>query len=664
MPYSNSYPSSNSAVEDARAEALARQDAELLLEKIKTVDGFGSGLDSDTVDGREASYLLSRDNHTGTQSSSTIDGLPAKVSAFKSIFDFMSDALRVKITGGTASAADATEISAAIDAGIAANPGGALYFPPGNYYVNKTFQQQANCCEIIGDGPNRAYFFQQTANIDTFKFGPPSSGSYLSGGPRLRGVLVSHASVIASSTTGAGVRFVQCSGYRIENSSINDTAEGLTIEGGQLGRIRDVGFFATSGSAKGAGSALLHFREADLGGSSYQPCYTVSATGLYLSASKLRKSCIRIASSDGLQFDNIYMGYGEDCLVTCEFDRDGAYIGAASFTNTYFDCVGAGNTPTAILIPSDAYTSSFIYGFNVGSGCILGNGDNYGFFCQKPQVMSVTFQDARFINFDKAAIVIDNASGDLLDFQSIGCEYQNCGSVSTSVINIANGRSLVLSGNNFADNVNVQVTISGTWRTGSITGNVNAQSTVADLSIGSATFTSSLVLAGNSSRRSQSANSWLGSTFGNVAVAEINRLDWYEEGAATPVLSFDGDSTGITYTRQLLKYTRVGDRVFYNGRITLSSKGSATGAVRIGAGAFPFASADANVSGYPGAVRFTNVTSGVGDSHIASDVVGGAAAGSVYMRIFKVTGGVGVGLQNSDLTDTSDFIFSGSYQVG
>jgi len=47
-------------------------DADELLTSIKTVDGTGSGLDADTVDGNEAAALLARANHTGTQTLSTI----------------------------------------------------------------------------------------------------------------------------------------------------------------------------------------------------------------------------------------------------------------------------------------------------------------------------------------------------------------------------------------------------------------------------------------------------------------------------------------------------------------------------------------------------------------------------------------------------------------
>ena len=46
-----------------------------LLVLIKTVDGAGSGLDADLLDGQHMSYALDRNNHSGTQAVGTITGL-------------------------------------------------------------------------------------------------------------------------------------------------------------------------------------------------------------------------------------------------------------------------------------------------------------------------------------------------------------------------------------------------------------------------------------------------------------------------------------------------------------------------------------------------------------------------------------------------------------
>ena len=51
----------------------------------------------------------------------------------------------------------------------------------------------------------------------------------------------------------------------------------------------------------------------------------------------------------------------------------------------------------------------------------------------------------------------------------------------------------------------------------------------------------------------------------------------YAASTWTPVLTFGGGSTGITYTTQAGQYVRVGKFVACTGLITLSSKGSSTG---------------------------------------------------------------------------------------
>lgn len=51
----------------------------------------------------------------------------------------------------------------------------------------------------------------------------------------------------------------------------------------------------------------------------------------------------------------------------------------------------------------------------------------------------------------------------------------------------------------------------------------------------------------------------------------------YEEGIWTPVLTFNGNSVGITYATQRGRYTKVGRTVTIHFEISLTSKGSSTG---------------------------------------------------------------------------------------
>jgi hypothetical protein len=58
-------------------------------------------------------------------------------------------------------------------------------------------------------------------------------------------------------------------------------------------------------------------------------------------------------------------------------------------------------------------------------------------------------------------------------------------------------------------------------------------------------------------------------------------LNWYEEGTWTPSLTWNGGTTGLTYSARSGYYTRVGRSVTLTFYIALSNKGSSTGAAII-----------------------------------------------------------------------------------
>ena len=59
--------------------ATADQTAAQILTLLLTVDGTGTGLDADKLDGQEGSYHLARANHTGTQTASTVSDFDSQV---------------------------------------------------------------------------------------------------------------------------------------------------------------------------------------------------------------------------------------------------------------------------------------------------------------------------------------------------------------------------------------------------------------------------------------------------------------------------------------------------------------------------------------------------------------------------------------------------------
>ena len=97
------------------------------------------------------------------------------------------------------------------------------------------------------------------------------------------------------------------------------------------------------------------------------------------------------------------------------------------------------------------------------------------------------------------------------------------------------------------------------------------------------------------------------------ASSDSNTLDDYAEGAFTPGMSFNNDSTGVTYSQQSGNYTKIGRLVMAQGFVTLTSNGTGVGAARL--------------TGLP-------FTSSSGASVGTIDVTaGGSSASGIYLKI-------------------------------
>jgi len=133
------------------------------------------------------------------------------------------------------------------------------------------------------------------------------------------------------------------------------------------------------------------------------------------------------------------------------------------------------------------------------------------------------------------------------------------------------------------------------------------------------------------------------------ASSNANTLDDYEQGSWTPGIDFSGGTTGITYSRQVGRYTKIGNMVYVNGSILLSNKGSSSGVVRISG--LPFTPGGAVSTLYP---------------CVGINVFGLDTTRQVVLQVNYSDGGFPVelklagtdtGLTNSECTNTSDFRF-------
>ena len=141
-----------------------------------------------------------------------------------------------------------------------------------------------------------------------------------------------------------------------------------------------------------------------------------------------------------------------------------------------------------------------------------------------------------------------------------------------------------------------------------------------------------------------------------------NQLDDYEEGTWTPTLQVNNSTTGITYASRSGSYTKVGRMVTLLCDVTISNKGSNTGAVAIAN--FPFVAGDTlsstsfNGTGFTGIWENLNTTT----SSITCWVSQGGTTAGVWRAIGSGSTSM-VTLTDADLLNTSSFRFIFTYET-
>jgi hypothetical protein len=137
------------------------------------------------------------------------------------------------------------------------------------------------------------------------------------------------------------------------------------------------------------------------------------------------------------------------------------------------------------------------------------------------------------------------------------------------------------------------------------------------------------------------------------ASSDANTLDDYEEGTFTPTLAFNAGSVGITYSKQLGYYTRVGNVVNVSMYLALSNKGTSTGNAVIAG--LPFGVK--NTSGfYPGGAFRIGTATGLTGAPQFYTPYGGT---SITLEV----GGAGTALTNANFSNTTDICWNYIYQT-
>jgi hypothetical protein len=145
-----------------------------------------------------------------------------------------------------------------------------------------------------------------------------------------------------------------------------------------------------------------------------------------------------------------------------------------------------------------------------------------------------------------------------------------------------------------------------------------------------------------------------------TAAAEV--LNHYEEGSWTPLLQDNSrDDNSQTYTTQVGRYTRIGNRVFITGRMEVNSLGSLTTSETAVIAGLPFTTL--NATSYQPAIavgRGDSMNLGTAGFNVAAHI--NANDSVISLNLWDLTTGSS-GLSIAELSAGGGVYLDGSYQV-
>ena len=166
--------------------------------------------------------------------------------------------------------------------------------------------------------------------------------------------------------------------------------------------------------------------------------------------------------------------------------------------------------------------------------------------------------------------------------------------------------------------------------------------------LAAAALSSSAALVSTHAALSTSAHSLGSAAF--AATSAFVSSAFITTAAFTPVLSFGGATTGITYGTQLGQYYRFGNLVYFYLNITLTSNGEATGAAAV---TLPLTAASA----YNVLINIL-VSSGV---TVVAPFMGRTVGAAASMQLTDYNAGAIAVMDHTDFTDTANFQLAGWY---
>jgi hypothetical protein len=160
------------------------------------------------------------------------------------------------------------------------------------------------------------------------------------------------------------------------------------------------------------------------------------------------------------------------------------------------------------------------------------------------------------------------------------------------------------------------------------------------------------------------ADGWLAYVVDDAALAVRQAGTWqslvlleaYDEGTWTPALNFGGNAVGMTYAAAPTgRYTRIGRTVFASGSLTLSAKGSSTGAATIAG--LPLVAAN---DGIPQSAPIGHAS---GVSGMSGAVIAVLPANANRLSLYQSGNGSAGALSHASFSNSASLTFSVVYDV-
>jgi hypothetical protein len=546
-----------------------------------------------------------------------------------------------------------TDDTSKIQAAINASPGKSIYFPAGRYRLTSQIliTKSYTCLTADAAGNARLEFYQDSTSPAIMVRSDLAPAT-----PNVFSVSIENLSIEKKGTTSVdtiGIHFDRADATRFINANVVGFATALVVSGGRNNYFSNLRL-AAFGMSVARNTSIVRIDKSiysgDLTG------FTQLFDNCIISSDFLTDYTVTITSNDYCNFSNCYLASANVAIV--RIDGTGDYVYDNWFDNCYFDgVVGYASNPSPLGVwIREAANPNAIHNF---TDCSFGQMDS-AIFIDEESTAQVGITGCRFRYNYEAVISVSSNDADL---RVSNCVFDlSCDKIANkAVILLTDVNTAAITGNIFnfnapsylATTYGILLAGAATVNSLSITGNTfnSSSANVTDFVDGGATV-SSLTIASNASNNS--VNTIVGSRFGNNANTNSNTLDWYQEGTWTAGITFGGGSTGLTYANRAATYTRIGNRVYFDCYIQLSSKGSSTGAALITG--LPF-----NQTTYPASafsISFGALNASIGAQHLV-----GVTASATTISVKKQSSGATVDMTDGDFTDTTFLSISGTYLV-